>query len=1124
MASVSEWLGDNGLGELADLFSAQHIDFETLPDLTEADLRELGLTVGQRRRLIRAVAGLRSSSPAPQPANTESEGSPGRAERRHLTVMFCDLVGSTALGERMETEDYLELIKSYRALCHRVVSRYEGFIARFVGDGILCYFGYPVAHENDAERAVRAGLEITRTLGELAVPGGIRLQARVGISTGVVIIGDITTMDASDPQSVVGVIPNLAARIHGQARPDEVVISESTLRLVRGVFACESLGTHVVSGISSPVALWRVRAERALGSRFRAGRRAGGRDGMVNRFGELADIRGRWRRCVAGQGGGVVLLGEAGIGKSRLLQHVIDTLEEREALVLRFAGSPFAAASPLQPVIAFFARMARLRRTDGSVERRAKLAGLLRGGEGVARQTLPLLARLLSIPDGEAPSRWTPEQIRDQTFEALVEQLRLIAEVAPVLIAVEDLHWLDPTSLDLLERVLPWTKRLRIFVLATCREGEMGEWLGESGLHPIQLGHFDQVHARALIRSVLAGRRIDPLIQAQIVDKTDGIPLFVEEVTRALVEQSGPPIQVRGAVQAAIPASLQETLIARLDQAGPGKDLAQVASVIGRSFAEPLLEAVAALPEADMRPALEELVRSGLVLREPGAEAEVYTFKHALVQEAAYGGLLRDRRRMLHGRVAEAIEQLTPETREQRPEVLARHFAEAGQPARAVPYWLAAGRRAVDRSAVREAVVLLRQALSAAEALPDDADAKEIRLDILILLGPALMTLVGPGSSEVEDVYSAAFRLCGELPESRRHFPVYWGWWRLSADVPDRDRRFRSLLIRAEERQDPELLLQAHHCGWASCFGVADFAACRRHIDAGLAIYEQGDYRSHATLYGGHDAKVCGQSEKALLLWLEGLPEQALAEEEKAFAWARTLGHDGSLSHVAEGAVNHHAYRRDPGKVAEHANTLIRLGEERGFGDYLSKGRIFLGWAVSQQGQPSRGLALLRQGIAQQKANGTVEDFPMYFCLFADALEIGGFAEEGYHELVGVREMCQKAGLKLWLPEVWRRIGELGRLAGRLSLEEAQDTVLAAHRIASEQGARPLALRAALSLARLPREERPADLVRSLLAPLLDGPAEWLALADVREAAALAAAHDAGRTRTAQEAKAGSAG
>lgn len=387
--------------------------------------------------------------------------------------------------------------------------------------------------------------------------------------------------------------------------------------------------------------------------------------------------------------------------------------------------------------------------------------------------------------------------------------------------------------------------------------------------------------------------------------------------------------------------------------------------------------------------------------------------------------------------------------------------------------------------------------------MPPGRRADDLKLDLLILLGPALMTIAGPGSSEVQDVYSVAFALCDRVPDSPRHFTVNWGWWRLSADVQDRDRRFRSLLRRARERDDPELLLQAHHCGWASCFGTADFAACRAHIDAGIALYDAGDYRSHATLYGGHDAKVCGHSEKALLLWFEGLPEQAIAEERKAFAWAVELGHDGSLSHVAEGAVNHHAYRRDPERVAEHAGTLIHLGEERGFSDYLAKGRIFLGWAQSQMGKTAQGLELLRDGIAQQTAIGTVEDFPMYFTLFADALERAGLAGEAQHRLLSVLEMCEKAGLKLWLPEVWRRVGELGLAAGRLSEADAADRIRTAHRIATQQGARPLALRAALSLARL-LEPQSGEATRLLL-PLTDGPAEWTALDDVRQAIALVA-------------------
>jgi predicted ATPase/class 3 adenylate cyclase len=1111
MASVSEWLDEHGLGELSSLFTTQHIDFDTLPDLTEEDFRELGLTIGQRRRLGRAIAALEQPVPAPAPGAPVPDA--GRvehaAERRHMTVVFCDLVGSTALGERMETEDYLELIKRYRALCHKVVSRYEGFIARFIGDGILCYFGYPVAHENDAERAVRAGLEMTRSLGDLAVPGGYRMQARVGISTGVVIIGDIMTMDVADPQSVIGAIPNLAARIHGRAQPDEVVISESTLRLVRGLFSCVSLGMHAVNGIAAPVALWRVRSERPAASRWRALRRRGGRKSMVNRANELADLRTRWKRCVEGQGGSVAIIGEAGIGKSRLVQHIVDLIDERINTVLRFTANPFAQASPLQPVIGFLSQAARLKRSDGPGERIGKIGALLRGGEDAAGRAVPLLARLLSIDAAtQGDTDRTPEQIRDQTFEVLLEQLRAIADVSPVLLVVEDLHWLDPSSLDLLDRVLQWTRRSRIFVLATCRDGEMGPWLAEVGMPQLQLAHFEPIHARALIRDVLGGRRIDPLLQAQIVDKTDGIPLFVEEFTRALVEQQAQPSPQRPGLSASIPDTLQETLIARLDQAGAGKELAQVASVVGRSFPRPLLEAVAGAEPSQFQAALDDLAASGLIHREPGQDAEIYAFKHALVQDAAYGSLLRDHRKVLHGRVAEAIERLTPELRSEQPEVLARHFGEAGQPARAAECWLDAGRKAVGRSALREAIVLLRQGLAAAEAMPPGPQSDELKLDLLILLGPALMTIAGPGSSEVQDVYSAAFALCGRMQESPRHFAVNWGWWRLSADVQDRDRRFRSLLQRARERNDPELLLQAHHCGWASCFGVADFAACRAHVDAGIALYDAGDYRSHATLYGGHDAKVCGHSEKALLLWFEGLPEQALDEERKAFAWAGELGHDGSLSHVAEGAVNHHAYRRDPERVAEHAGTLIRLGEERGFSDYLAKGRIFLGWALSQTGQTANGLDLLRDGIAQQKAIGTVEDFPMYFTLFADALERAGLAGEALDELLSVLEMCEKAGLKLWLPEVMRRVGELGLAAGRLSEAEAADRIRAAHRIATEQGARPLALRAALSLGRL-RGSHGAEAIR-LLRPLTEGPAEWRALDDVRQAVALVDVAEAG--------------
>ena len=1122
MSPMAEWLQGHGLVELAAVFEAQHVDLDILGDLTEADLRELGLTLGQRLRLGKALAARaaegrpqRRTSVSPPPtlfrSAAETVLSPERdmpSERRHLTVVFCDLVGSTLLSDRLETEDYLEVIRTYRAFCTQIIGHYEGFVARFIGDGILCYFGYPIAHENDAERAVRAGLEIVRGLGAVANASRTKLEARIGITTGVVIIGDEHGAALPDRKEIVGATPNLAARIHAAAAPDEVLIAESTYRLVRGLFVCEALGSRMFKGFANPTALWKVSSERRVVTRFRASRGRRPSAPMVNREPELEVLRAAWHHSVLGEGKAVVIVGEAGIGKSRVVEHFAQGIEGGEAFVQRYNAGPFTTQSPLSPLIAFVTRAAHIRRTDDVPTRVRRLEGILRGSETERREALAILADLLALPlGGVPPLDLTPSQIRERTFALVLDQFERLAEVAPLLLIVEDLHWLDPTSFDLLDRIIPRLRDRRVLLLITCRDGEQEEWIAQSGLEVLRQGRLSPEHSQAIVRNVLGERHLDPAFQAQIVSKTDGIPLFLEEFTSTVVDAVE---SARGLDRFATPAmpripeSLHEILVARLDQAGEAKILAQTGSVLGRSFQRVLLDAVVGKTPSDTDANLNTLVGAGLLLEEDVDGQAHYTFKHALVQDAAYRTLLRERRRQLHALVANALETLMPEVIAEQPELMARHLTAADLPERAVGHWIHAAERSLHRSALREAAAQLRRGLEVLDALPEAPRNLEQRLRILTLLGPALISLNGPGSSEVEDVYVSAYETTRKLPESRSHFPVFWGWWRMSRDYNDKTKRFEALLHRAQVRADPELQLQAHHCGWGSHFGLGNFKICCEHIDRGLAIYEAGDYRSHATLYGNHDAKVCGHGERALVYWLQGLPEQAEAEERKAMAWAGDLNHDGSSSHAIDIAVMHSAYRRDLPDVVERANTMLRLAEAKGFADHQSKGHIFLGWTVALQGDATAGLRLLRSGLARQKDNGTVEDFPIYFSLLADALQLAGRPGEALEELEAVLAVCRAAGLRIWIPEVLRRIGELRILAGA-GPTQAEAAMREGLDMAIEQGARALSVRGAISLARFRAGLGDRDGALDLLAPYAGGPPEWLRKADVGTAQQLAA-------------------
>lgn len=1104
---MEEWLTAIGLGMHAAAFRAQGIAVGQLGELTDEDLRELGLTIGERKRFRRALAenppaALPAPPPAPEPAAARAP-----PERRPLTVVFVDLVGSSSLAERLDPEDMLEVIRRFRDFSGAAVARYGGQVAQFLGDGILACFGHPAARENDPERAVRAGLDILRDLGGLDTPAGAPLGARIGIATGLVVVGDLFASGAAGESAMVGATPNLAARLQALAPPGGLLVAEATERHVHRLFECEDLGEQALRGFAAPQRVFRVLRERPGARRSRAGPAP-----FVNRDAEWALLEDRWAHARAGEGAMVLLLGEAGIGKSRLVDRFLAAHEGEGTRVVEIAASPLDEDSALHPFLAHLRAAAGWGAEDPPETRLGKLRAVL-GGAG--ERTMAALAEALGLGAATAGEPSSPAAVKERTLAALGDWLLPEAVAAPagveaetpeapperrpLLLVVEDAHWLDPTSREFLGRLAGRLAGQAAMLVLTARDAAGTGWVADrDATSVLWLARFGPEHVAGMVRGLLGGggRQSPPAaLGRRIAERTDGVPLFVEEVARALRDRQGrtAPAAARALAEepdADIPASLHELLLERLDRCGAAaKGLAQLAATIGRRVRRDILAAAAGLPEAELARLLEELDRAGVLRPEAGggaaeADQDWRTFGHALVRDAAYHSLMRDRRRRLHARAAEALRARDPGLVEQQPELLALHLTEAGLAEEAAPLWAQAGRRSLARSALLEAARLLRRGLAALEALPETSARLERRVELLVLLGPALIGLKGPGSPEAQAAYTQAYDLCRRLPEARGHFPVYWGWWRLSRDFRVMTGRAEALLARAEARGDPALLLQAHHCNWASRYNAGDLCGCARHLAAGLAIYGAGDYRDHAALYGNHDAKVCAHGEMAQLDWMRGRPLNALAEEERSLAWAKDLRHLGSRVHAMDMALLHHSYRRDHATVFVRAEALARFAGAHALADHRAKARIFRGWALAMLGEPRRGLDELEAGLARQREIGTSEDFPVYACLRAEALRAAGQADRAVEALRAAREEFDEIGLRIWLPELCRGLGEAALAAdpggvGAAALAEAAFAEAAA--LAGEQGAAMLGLRAAASAARLLlRQGRPEEALARL--------------------------------------------
>lgn len=721
---VTMWLEELGLSQYADAFEEGAIEWAVLAELDHEVLKELGVTApGHRLKILKAIKALDSESPVsisagqPEPESLGASTT-GEAERRQLTVMFCDLVGSTELSQQLDPEDLREVNRAYQDACKTAIERYEGYVARYMGDGVLAYFGYPQAHEDDAERAGRAGLALVDLVAAMDAPSEIVPQVRIGIATGPVVVGDLIGEGASQESAVVGETPNLAARLQGLAAPNAVVVSEATHALSRGAFDYEDLGLQTVKGFDTPLGAWRVRRSDDTSSLFEL-RSGTNLTTLVGREDEVALLKRRWTRASRGEGQVVLLSGEPGIGKSRLADTMRHTIDAEPHVDIQCQCSPHSRSTPLHPFIAEMQLSAAFTDADTATEKVKKLESLLAISGQDDRQTVQLIATLLSLPILEE-AKLAAEERRLLTIEAISGRFTRLATKKSVFLLVEDIQWADPTSVEVLDSIVRNSTDAHILCLFTLRPEFRPSWVGEPHVALLALSRLTATQSRQIVEEVLQDS-LQPEVIDQIVSRTDGVPLFVEELTRTLLEDDR-GVYVQREELDAVPSTLQASLLARLDRLGAAKELAQVGSVVGREFSFNLLQRLAAVSGEDCRERLAKMEETGLLARRGNPPDSLYTFKHALVQDAAYQTLLNSKRREIHKRVATYLSEQANVPHE----LIADHFSKALDHESAIPYWIEAASHALSSSANYEAEAHARAGLAAVKALPIEVDSRRL--------------------------------------------------------------------------------------------------------------------------------------------------------------------------------------------------------------------------------------------------------------------------------------------------------------------------------------------------------------------------------------------------------------
>lgn len=1107
--TLLEWLKTIGLDRYAPLFVDNEIDLPTLLVLTEGDLEELGLPFGPRKRVLRAVATLRRQLVPPEKAaasdSAETPDADEAGERRQLTVLFCDIVGFTELAGRLDPEVLNKVVRRYEDVCAVAITRYEGYVFQRVGDGIVAFFGYPLAHEGEAERAVRAGLEIMAAMAELEVPEVGTLEARIGIATGMVMVS------AAEGRAF-GETMNLAARLQAVAEPSTVVVSPRVRRLARGAFEYADLGEHELKGISKPTRLYRVLGRSVTDGRFEAATRSG-LTPLVGRDAEIHELLDRWRLTQEGRGGCVVLLaGEPGIGKSRAVSELRERLGEDGAGAIAFHCSPFGVNSAFHPIIAALERAVAGGREEPPEVRLGRLEALVTQEYGRPLADVPLITSILALPFETEPgtSTLTPQERKSETIRALVELTAAMVQSGRRLLIVEDVHWADPTTLETLDALIARVESLPLLVVLTHRPEFEARWSEQPYVSKLDLARLTRSQSAALVLALTGGLPLPDELLDQIVEKTDGVPLFVEELTKSLLESGVVAIEdgryafAGAADDVSVPDTLRDSLMARLDRLGPAKEIAQIGAVIGREFNYELLADVSSLPPDDLAQRVARLRESGLTLQHGSLPDAVFTFKHALVHDVAYDTLLRSRRRELHGKIARAYEERWPELAETTPELLGHHYTAAGEDWVAVRFWERAGEVALERYALAEAVAHLSAGLVLVERLPPGPERDLRELELRTLLGPPLVAVRGWAAPEVSSLLEPAIALARSLGQHQSYLPVLNGLWVhfMSAGRHATAMEWANeLLATGAATGDDVLVLCGHRAAMTSNFWLGNLDEAVEHGHAITAAYDP-ERHWHIAARANNDPLTADGIYRSQALWMLGYPDAAATLCDEKDEWARRRNHPFDRCFALTVGALTYDYRRDPDRLLERVEEAERVGRTHRV-PLMSEvmAQIVKGIAWLRAGRIADSVPQLEDSLTRLLATGHRAWVPYVRAVLGEALARHGDLDAGLARLAESLDQIALQEERVHLPEVRRLQGWMLWQQG--ALDEAEGRLRGAVELAREQGTRSWELRAATTLASLLDSRGNAAAALGLLQPVYDTFDEGFDTPDLADAALL---------------------